>query len=164
MSISDSIMIIFGILIFALLITAHFKLVYRRFLKSYSFEIDKYLKEQGQNYETIYSPTKDDWICSPFKKPASFSFSFFSIGLLSWNDQKYKIIETDKGKTIWLEIATSYFQKPELTFKFGMKEKSTRKDCLQSKNIVVVTDNCPACGYPLKGDIYECPDCRLNFK
>jgi hypothetical protein len=42
-----------------------------------------------------------------------------------------------------------------------MKEKSTRKDSLQSKNIVVVTDNCPACGYPLKGDIYECPDCGL---
>lgn len=164
MSVYDFLMIIFGLTIFVLLFIANFKLVYRRFLKSYKPEIEKYLKEHNLNLGTTYAPDNNDWEASPFKKPPSFSFGFYNIVGLSWNDQKYRIIETNKGKRIWLEIDTTFFHKPKLTFRFGMKEKLDKDTGFRNRNIVVVTNNCPACGCSQKEYDFECPDCGLNFK
>ncbi len=80
--------------------------------------------------QTINSPTKNDWKNSPFKKPerCGIGFGYIQINgaIVTWNDQKYKIIQTNKGKIIWLEIDTTYFKKPVLTFKAG-KMKNQRR-------------------------------------
>lgn len=59
----------------------------------------------------------------------------------------------------WLEIATSYFEKPILTFREGQ----VIKDSDRNANVIEVVDSCPACGYKLSNQQEACPDCGLNF-
>ena len=113
---------------FAIFVTVgQMKVLYRRHLKSYQTEIENFLKGQGLSMQTVNSPTKNDWKNSPFKKPDRFGISLGYIQIngviVTWNDQKYKIIQSNEGKTIWLEIDTTYFRKPVLTFKVGKNEK-----------------------------------------
>ena len=155
---------------FAIFVTVgQMKVLYRRHLKSYKTEIENFLKGQGLSIQTFNSPTKNDWKNSPFRKPDRFriSLGYMQINgvIVTWNDQKYKIIQTNEGKTIWLEIDTTYFKKPTLTFRAGKKRKSKKiKHSQQNENIKNVTETCPACGFRLTENDFECPDCGLNFR
>lgn len=165
---TEIILLVFAIS-FAIFITVgQTKLLYRRHLKSYRMEIETYLKSHGFTLEDSHSPNKNDWNNSPFVKPPVFRLSLVVISIngspVTWTDKKYKIIETLEGKRLWLEIETTYFRKPILTFKFGKKEKPSRTQKLHSQNIISVTEKCPACGQHLSENELECPDCGLNFR
>lgn len=155
---------------FAIFVTVgQMKVLYRRHLKSYQTEIENYLNGQGLSIQSVNFPEKNDWKNSPFKKPDRFSIGLGFIQIngvtVKWNDQKYKIIQTNEGKTIWLEIDTTYFKKPVLKFKTGKNEKSKKiKERSQNENIKNVTETCPACGFRLTEYDFECPDCGLNFR
>lgn len=153
---------------FALFITVgQMKLLYRRHLKSYNFEIVDYLRNHKLTLQEVYSPRKEDWQNAPFKKPQRIKISLFVTTingmLVIWNDQKYKVIQTNDGKTIWLEIDTTYFKKTKLTFRIvGKLKKSKNKS--HHRNVRRVTTSCPACGFHLIETDFECPDCGLNFR
>lgn len=145
------------------------KVLYQRYLKSYEPEIANHLISYGLSFQAAYPPNSDDWENSPFRKPAKFQFSLLVTHvngiMVSWNDKKYKIIETTEGKTIWLEIDTTYFKKPVLTFKDGIERKPGNiKDNPQYQNVKNVSETCPACGFRLTENDFECPDCGLNFR
>jgi len=144
-------------------------LFYRRYLKSYKQEIEEYLKAQGLTLQSCDSPNEDNWKKSPFTKPSRSNFSLLLIHIngvpIVWKDQKYKVIISNEGKVIWLEIDTIYFKKPKLAFKYGAKRKSKQVEAKQqTENIRKVSDLCPACGFKLIESEYECPDCGLNFR
>jgi hypothetical protein len=116
---------------FAVFVTVgQIKVLYRRHLKSYKLEIENHLKNQGLTLQTVCSPTINDWKNSPFEKPQRVGISFFVIQIngviVTWNDQKYKVIQTNEEKIVWLEIDTTYFKRPNLTFKIVRKMKSIK--------------------------------------
>ncbi len=165
---AEILLFIFGISFVIFITAVQTKIFYRRYLKSYKQEIYDFFTTHGLTVQDIYTPDKNDWTNSPFNKPPSFKLSLVIISingsLVTWTDQKYKIIQTDKGQRIWLEIETTYFKKPKLTFKFGEKEKSSNSRKLQNRSVHVVTDNCPACGTRINDRDMECPECGLNFR
>ncbi|OYX22579.1 MAG: hypothetical protein B7Z06_11460 [Flavobacteriales bacterium 32-35-8] len=170
MSIAEILLItvIFSFILF--LTYEQVKLLYRRHLKSYTSEIENYLESQELTLlEILHYPRKEDWGTSPFPKPPKFRFSFLVIEingtLANWNDQKYIIIRTNEGKSIWLEVDTTYFKKPKLTFKAGKEDKKIKSHTeFQDITINHVTENCPACTFKLDKSDNECPDCGLIFK
>ena len=169
MTIFEIIFILLAFL-FAIFVTVgQMKVLYRRHIKSYQTEIENFLKGQGLSLLTVNSPNKNDWKNSPFKEPSRFGIRLGYVQIngviVTWNDQRYRIIQTNEGKTIWLEIDTTYFKKPILTFRAGKKRKSTEmKNIQQNENIKNVTETCPACGFRLNENDFECPDCGLNFR
>ena len=102
------------------------RVLYYRNFKSFDTEIEEFLT--SKNYQLIEKrkPNKDDWKKSPFKKPPDFQISLSIVKIngvpVTWTDLKYKVIigknqnETNK---IWLEIKTTYFQKPKLKFELN---------------------------------------------
>lgn len=103
------------------------RLIYRRYLKSYKEEIGSYLNSKGLTLNVAYTPTDYDWKNSPFEKPPLFRISFAIVTingtLVTWTDTKYLVINTIQNRNIWLEIETTYFCKPKLTFKSRGKER-----------------------------------------
>jgi len=95
---------------------------YRNF-KSFDKEIEEFLKSNNYEFIEKRKPNKEDWKNSPFKKPPNFEISLSVIKIngipVTWTDLKYKVIigkNENKTKKIWLEIKTTYFQKPKLKF------------------------------------------------
>ena len=95
---------------------------YRNF-KSFDKEIEEFLKSNNYEFIEKRKPNKEDWKNSPFKKPPNFEVSLSIIKIngipVTWTDLKYKVIigkNENKTKKIWLEIKTTYFQKPKLKF------------------------------------------------
>lgn len=163
-------LIIFPAISFAIFLTiVHLKTLYRRHLKTYNFEIENYLSINGLTLQNIYSPKEKDWKNSPFKKPEIFGFNFFVIkfngAIVIWNALKYKVVQTNEGKKIWVEIKTTYFKKPILIFKIGEKSKTIKsKNHILNNNIRKVSEICPACGFHISEIDKECPDCGINFE
>jgi hypothetical protein len=99
------------------------QVIYYRNFKSFDEEIEGFLKSHNYQFIEKRKPNKEDWKKSPFKKPPNFEVSFAVIKInglpVTWTDLKYKVIigkNEDKTKKIWLEIKTTYFQKPKLKF------------------------------------------------
>ena len=117
---------IFIAIIIAIVLYATFnqvKVLYYRNFKSFDSEIEKFLKSNNFELVETRKPNKEDWKKSPFKKPPNFEISLSIIKIngipVTWTDLKYKVIigkNENKRKKIWLEIKTSYFQKPKLKF------------------------------------------------
>ena len=117
---------IFIAIIIAIVLYATFnqvKVLYYRNFKSFDSEIEKFLKSNNFKLVETRKPNKEDWKKSPFKKPPNFEISLSIIKIngipVTWTDLKYKVIigkNENKRKKIWLEIKTSYFQKPKLKF------------------------------------------------
>ena len=100
------------------------KVIYYRNFKSFDKEIEEFL--ESNNYQLIEKrkPNKEDWKKSPFEKPPSFKINLSVVKInglpVTWTDLKYKVIigkNENRTKRIWLEIKTTYFQKPKLKFK-----------------------------------------------
>ncbi len=154
---------------FVYLLIEQLKIIHQRYLRSYKPEIEAYLKKRNLTLYSFGSPYKTDWEISPFKKTPTVRFSLVSIQLngafINWNDQNYEVIHTNEGLIFWLEVNTTYFKKPVLTFKpANTKKIKQQKKKLVGKKVKMVTDKCPACGFGLKKDDFECPDCGLNFR
>jgi hypothetical protein len=168
LSIPEIIIIVLGMSFLMFLTIGQAKLLYRRHFKSYRIDIINYLEEKKLTLLDILYVRKEDWEVSPFTKPSKTKFSFLVITingtLVKWNDKKYRIIETNEGKSIWLEIDTTYFKTTKLTFKNQKKSKNGLKNAT-IKNAIIknVAENCPACGYGLSKFDKECPDCGLRF-
>ena len=99
------------------------RIIYYRNFKSFNKEIENFL--DSNNYQLIdkRKPNKEDWKKSPFKKPPNFKVTFSVVKInglpVTWTDLKYKVIigkNENRRKQIWLEIKTTYFQKPKLIF------------------------------------------------
>ncbi|PWG06914.1 hypothetical protein [Polaribacter aquimarinus] len=99
------------------------KVIYYRNFKSFEIEIENFL--ESHNYQLIEkrNPNKEDWKKSPFEKPPNFKVTLSVIKInglpVTWTDLKYKVIigkKENRTKQIWLEIKTTYFQKPKLNF------------------------------------------------
>ena len=99
------------------------KVIYYRNFKSFDKEIDTFL--ESHNYQLIEkrNPNKEDWKKSPFKKPPNFKVTLSVVKInglpVTWTDLKYKVIigkNENRTKQIWLEIKTTYFQKPKMNF------------------------------------------------
>jgi len=102
------------------------RVLYYRNFKSFDTEIEEFLT--SKNYQLIEKrkPNKDDWKNSPFKKPPDFQVSLSIVKIngvtVTWTDLKYKVIigkNKNETKKIWLEIKTTYFQKPKLKFELN---------------------------------------------
>ncbi|MBS2211533.1 hypothetical protein KEM09_08980 [Carboxylicivirga mesophila] len=145
------------------------KLLNNRYFRSYDKEVFSYVDRKGLNVTEVCYPNKLDWKSSPFEQPSSISFGFVLINLFgfitSWTKREYRLIHavSSKGKArlYWLEIETTFFCKPELTFKEGKVRKEKLK---ASKNVITNFTNCPACNYELNEQDLTCPECGLNFK
>ena len=85
---------------------------------------------------------------------------------IRWNYKDYKIIiavdKRNKEHLIWLEVATTYFHKPSLSFKDGKKSKEM-KQRLKKIPVIQIGNNCPACGFKIEKTDTVCPDCGLCF-
>lgn len=99
------------------------RVIYYRNFKSFDKEIEEFLKSNNYEFIEKRKPNKEDWKNSPFKKPPNFEVSLSIIKIngipVTWTDLKYKVIigkNENKTKKIWLEIKTTYFQKPKLKF------------------------------------------------
>lgn len=99
------------------------RVIYYRNFKSFDKEIEEFLKSNNYEFIEKRKPNKEDWKKSPFKKPPKFKVTFFVIKInglpVTWTDLKYKVIigkDENRSKQIWLEIKTTYFQKPKLNF------------------------------------------------
>ena len=117
----EYIFIIFIISLIIYLGLSQFRVIYYRYLKSFDKEIIKYLDSNNYQIEETRTPNKNDWKKSPFKKPPNFEVSLSLVQIngisVTWTDYEYKVIEVkDKKHKIWLEIKTTYFQKPVLKF------------------------------------------------
>nr|WP_321407134.1 hypothetical protein [uncultured Carboxylicivirga sp.] len=140
-----------------------------RYFRSFDKEIFEYIEKKGLKVSEVYFPNKLDWKSSPFKEPSSITFGFGFINLFgfitTWTKREYRLIQaiSSKGKTrlYWLEIETSFFSKPVLTYK---EEKIKKEKLNKNKNIITNFTKCPACNYILNEQDLICPDCGLNFK
>ena len=122
---------LFIIIIIALMIYVTFnqvRVIYYRNIKSFDKEIEEYLKHHNYEFIECRKPNKEDWKKSPFKKPPNFDVSLSVIKIngipVTWTDLKYKVIigqNNQQKKSIWLEIKTVFFQKPQLTFLINKK-------------------------------------------
>ena len=100
------------------------RVIYYRNFKSFDKEIEEFLKSNNYEFIEKRKPNKEDWKNSPFKKPPNFEVSLSIIKIngipVTWTDLKYKVIigkkNENRTKKIWLEIKTTYFQKPKLKF------------------------------------------------
>ena len=112
---------VFCVFIFSLL-AAGFNTIYLRHIKSYSIEIDSYLKEQKLNLKSKRKPNSSDWDNAPFERTALIEIGLGPIitiaGMhVSIRDEKFLVIDTLENARIWLKIETIIFSKPKLTFK-----------------------------------------------
>lgn len=156
-------------------ITYHQLRIWRyRYFYSYGSEISEFLRKNELTLIESRYPSNLDWKDGCFTKPPSIRVSFSIIRIngisVTWTDKKYLIIDTrnsnGKGIKLWLEVETTYFQKPILTFK---KARNRRKffnspRVAKSENITVVKGVCPACGWKLEGNETQCPECELHFQ
>lgn len=135
-----------------------------RITKSYSVEIEEYLKKQNLRFKLLRKVEKTDWKNSPFKKPQNFKASIGTIKIggiiIPMADVKYKIIETNENETIWLEIETLFLFSPKLSFKISPPEKAIKPREFGKQE----TFKCPACAYELMETDKKCPDCGLSLK
>ena len=100
------------------------RVIYYRNFKSFDKEIEELLKSNNYEFIEKRKPNKEDWKNSPFKKPPNCEVSLSIIKIngipVTWTDLKHKVIigkkNENKTKKIWLEIKTTYFQKPKLKF------------------------------------------------
>lgn len=120
-----------GIIIafFLYLISNQIRILYYRNFKSFDKEIEEFLRLHNYKLIEKRSPNKVDWKESPFKKPPNFKVSLYTVKIngipITWTDFRYKVIIVTNGnkvKQVWLEIKTTYFQKPKLKFDFKGKE------------------------------------------
>jgi|TARA_B110000037_G_C16742143_1_gene351653 hypothetical protein len=102
------------------------RVIYYRNFKSFDKEIEEFLKSNNYEFIEKRKPNKEDWKNSPFKKPPNFEVSLSVIKInglpVTWTDLKYKVIigkNKNNKKKIWLEIKTTYFQKPKLKFDYN---------------------------------------------
>ena len=102
------------------------RVIYYRNFKSFDKEIEEFLKSNNYEFIEKRKPNKEDWKNSPFKKPPNFEVSLSVIKInglpVTWTDLKYKVIigkNKNNTKKIWLEVKTTYFQKPKLKFDFN---------------------------------------------
>ena len=102
------------------------RVIYYRNFKSFDKEIEEFLKTNNYEFIEKRKPNKEDWKNSPFKKPPNFEVSLSVIKInglpVTWTDLKYKVIigkNKNNKKKIWLEIKTTYFQKPKLKFDYN---------------------------------------------
>jgi hypothetical protein len=130
-----------------------------------------YLDKKGFEYIRSIYPSEKDWTKSPFSKLPKFKFSFVLIQIngtfVSWTNRNYLIItgqQKDKIQEFWLEIVTTYFQKPNLSFREGRLVKYKESDINKDGKFVNVGEKCPACGFKLISSDRICPDCGLNFE
>ncbi|PHR70995.1 MAG: hypothetical protein COA67_07290 [Lutibacter sp.] len=103
------------------------RVIYYRNFKSFDREIEEFLKSNNYEFIEKRKPNKEDWKKSPFKKPPNFKVSLSVIKIngvpVTWTDLKYKVVigKNEKNtKKIWLEIKTTYFQKPKLKFDINL--------------------------------------------
>ena len=162
---------IFGGFCILFLIYQQARLIYNRYLRAYKIEIKSYLDNKGFEYKETLYPNEKEWSKAPFSKPPRFKVGFVLIKIngtfVTWTSKDYLIVQgqkKDKIQEFWLEISTTYFRRPTLTFREGRsirnKESETNKDI----KFIKVGEKCPACGFKLSTIDKLCPDCGLNFE
>ena len=124
----EYLLIVIIVAFFVYLTITQVRVLYYRNFKSYDGEIEDFLKSHDYKFIEKRKPNNEDWKKSPFKKPPDFEISFSSIKInglpVTWTDLKYKVIigeNKNQAKEVWLEIKTTYFQKPRLKFVFNKK-------------------------------------------
>ena len=157
----DILVLIFIALLFVWFTISTFILFYNRYLRTYKPEIREYLKLKGFEYVETIDPQKEDWAGSPFDKPASFAIGFYTRGV-TWTKYEYLIaigVKHQKYQQFWIELKTSYFQKPKLVFRDGK-----RINYSQLSNSENFLENCPSCGFVLfNNDDKKCPNCGYEL-
>jgi hypothetical protein len=151
--------------LFAGIVYAMVQFIYVRHAKTYLVEIKAYLSRHGFTLKEKRLPLRTDWSEGPFKKPPAIRVSLGTVKVLGYSmpmsDEKYYVIETNEGETLWLRIETMFLSKPILTFKRVEKPipLRTKKDIGNQP-----TAPCPACSFLLIESDTVCPDCGLNLK
>ena len=120
------------IVVFIIYITINqARVIYYRNFKSFDGEIEEFLNSHNYKFIEKRKPNNEDWKKSPFKKPPNFEVSLSIIKInglpVTWIDLKYKVIlgeNKNETEQIWLEIKTTYFQKPKLKFVFNKATKN----------------------------------------
>lgn len=155
----------------AFLIYQQARLIYNRYLRTYKNEINKFLDNKGFQYKETEYPKEKDWSKSPFSKPPRLNVGFVLIKIngmfVTWTSKDYLIVhgqKKDKIQEFWLEISTTYFRRPALTFLEGRSIKNNESLTNKDINFVEVVEKCPACGFKLLTTDKLCPDCGLNFE
>lgn len=157
------ILFVFGIYI----VFDQLRLFYNRNLRTYKNEIRTYLESKNYVLVDTISPNDKDWQRSPFKKPPKLGFSFIYTRPNNWSKTEYLKIIGSKGEKLqefWIEIKTTYFHKPVITFKDGNKINNKEIKNTETNNIILVKDKCPACGHKLLENENKCPECGLFFE
>lgn len=149
------------IVLFLAFLSSALHLIYIRHIKSYTVEINFYLKKRSLVFKQKSVPKITDWIEGPFEKPKSLSFVIIKVGNMYMSDEKYYILETSENRSVWLKIETTFLNKPKLTFKDKPSPKLPRtKNEIENQE----TYKCPACNYTIIETDNTCPDCGLSLK
>jgi len=115
------------------------RLIYNRYFRTYTTEITSYLDNNGFEFKDTLYPNEKEWSKAPFSKPPRFKVGFVLIEIngafVTWTSKEYLIVQgkkKDKIQEFWLEISTTYFRRPTLTFRKGRlirnNESETNKD------------------------------------
>jgi len=133
------------------------------------YNLDKF-NNRTAVIETIY-PNDKDWSKGPFVRPPKFKIGFFLMHIngmyVTWTNKDYLIIaglKKEKIQEFWMEITTTYFQKPILSIREGRKIRNNETENNKDVKFIKVDDKCPACGFKLIDVDRLCPDCGLNFE
>ena len=147
------------------------RLFYNRYLRTYRIEIKNFLSSKGFELIDTRYPNDADWSRSPFSKPPQIGLllAFVTINgrIVSWTNLEYLIVEGEKQQNqreFWIEIKTTYFQKPILAFRDGRTISKKEINKSRERIFVKVKDKCPACGFRITENDKSCPDCRLNYE
>lgn len=144
-----------------------------RNFRSFEKEILNYLSQHSLDLIEIRIPTEIDWEDRCFDKPPMIQVSLVTVRIggmmVNWSDKQYKVIEaTDhQGRLVrvWLEVITTYFHKPILTFKKYRPSNFFNPPKIGfDQNVTTVKYVCPACGWKLDGSETQCPECELHFQ
>lgn len=156
---------IFIIGLFAGIVYAMVQFIYVRHGKTYLVEIEAYLSKHGLTLKEKRLPLRTEWSDGPFDKPPGIRVSIGTVTVLGYSmpmsDEKYYVIETNEGETLWLRIETMFLTKPILTFKSVEKPipLRTKKDIGDQPTAL-----CPACSFLLIESDTICPDCGVILK
>jgi len=156
---------IFGALVFCIFLLCFFVaslvLAYNRYIRTYKVEIREHLAALKVNYIETNGLKQADRKRNPFRDEQYIQIGIHTRGI-KWTKYEYLIVIGEKNKIyqeFWLELKTTYFQKPKLVFKAGRIVNYKQDENSELKN-----ENCPNCGFMLFNSTDVCcPNCGFSF-
>ncbi|MEW7289385.1 hypothetical protein [Aquimarina sp. 2304DJ70-9] len=159
--------IIFGVILFSLVIYFNYRMIKRlfHFFKSHLKEIIIFIEKHDLELIEVKKPKTEDWRNNPFKNKSSQLFEI----VLPFSLLSHEIITAKNSNGVyfkyWLQTTSLFFGKNKLEFQED-ESKNIDFDIKKEveKNIKIVHDKCPGCFEKIELTDSECNHCGLVFE